>query len=810
MEKIDYNESLKLKIISIDKGDFYIYLTNYRRKTVLDIKKQIEKNILFPIDSQRLIYLGKVLKDDQKLYEINVTSESAMHLVKNSTNQLTTENIQNNVNNGSSIDNLLSNLRNTNNTLGSLLSILNSFDGSNSLFIRSNSETYLHLIRNRTSYDKNKAYEVITQNILNIKNLINTLVPVERKSKDNNKINKIFKLEETQYRVGQWVDFCDTLGIWFESQIEEIDKVNKKYKIKLFTGSQFNTLLGLNSNIQSSEIIDFNSERIKPFRTKTVQSPFSMYMSPSLNSNANNAEERLFFTNSDEERLSSINNLVEFFDILRPRLINLIHEKECLNLKKENIRSFVKKDHYDDYNIRHSVIQVNNVDIEEEISIRERQVFLSIAIVAPLIDRIGRFMTDLSTLMFNMNFDKFNKNINLFRENIDEYISSYRESYPNIDIFDQKVKLNLFEDICNVPAMRIPGEIAENSAILRPRIIIQTGGSSINNDNINSIQDSNQISNNIRNSNNTNNNNNIIPRSNNLKIEKSSFTIENKIIKKSSMNKIMVSIRYSIEKEQKKFRSYLVQTDKVDILTDSIGNKEFVESKYKLSDKVLEGIEKKEKEKEIEKVKMVLKHNKKRIISNISLEKDNKINPANDLNENQSQIINDISNITEESEKNKKIIMNSKRMNNNKINDDFNNINQSKQLISSILNKKNDDKDKQYDLKNLNKIKKTESRSIIKHNERLKLEEDNLKNENLDNKKVEYTVINNINLINNNVIVNDKKISNKNSDSLINKHSTKINSFNSKSIEKVYDLNLKKNKIGNKSTYVVKFPKIQK
>ncbi|CAM9385697.1 unnamed protein product, partial [Heterosigma akashiwo] len=53
-------------------------------KTVLELKEQIAEQATVPAPQQRLIYKGRVLKDDQTLESYSVAEAQTIHLVKGS------------------------------------------------------------------------------------------------------------------------------------------------------------------------------------------------------------------------------------------------------------------------------------------------------------------------------------------------------------------------------------------------------------------------------------------------------------------------------------------------------------------------------------------------------------------------------------------------------------------------------------------------------------------------------------------------------------------------------------------------------
>ena len=49
--------------------------------TVTNIKERLQEKECIPIDQQRLIFAGKHLKNDHKLSDYNVETESTLHLI---------------------------------------------------------------------------------------------------------------------------------------------------------------------------------------------------------------------------------------------------------------------------------------------------------------------------------------------------------------------------------------------------------------------------------------------------------------------------------------------------------------------------------------------------------------------------------------------------------------------------------------------------------------------------------------------------------------------------------------------------------
>ena len=76
-----------------------------------------------------------------------------------------------------------------------------------------------------------------------------------------------FDLSRNKFEIGQWVDVKDTIDQWLEAQITQV-RGSLAFVHYNGWGSRWD------------EWIEFSSPRIAPFRTYTVQSPNSIFLSP--------------------------------------------------------------------------------------------------------------------------------------------------------------------------------------------------------------------------------------------------------------------------------------------------------------------------------------------------------------------------------------------------------------------------------------------------------------------------------------------------------------------------------------------------
>jgi RNA binding activity-knot of a chromodomain len=78
---------------------------------------------------------------------------------------------------------------------------------------------------------------------------------------------QVFDFSRRQLKIGQWIDVKDTIDQWLEAEVINVrgDEVYVHYN---------------GWGYRWDEWLSMNSDRIAAFRTHTVQSPYSMYMSP--------------------------------------------------------------------------------------------------------------------------------------------------------------------------------------------------------------------------------------------------------------------------------------------------------------------------------------------------------------------------------------------------------------------------------------------------------------------------------------------------------------------------------------------------
>ena len=191
------NTKIRLKIKTIDSNVTTIETSS--TSTVLSLKETIRTAINIPVTNQKLIYQGKVLKDNDKLIDYKIEDNVVIHLVKIEHRSEMSNSIRN-VENSTNSDN------NSILTYLSLLSMLNSNNSFSLLNILTNrnqsqsnidiSDAFSHLSSPET-FDLYSSYENICQNVNNIKIILSNT------NKSNIMDNEIFELLKRAYQRAQ-------------------------------------------------------------------------------------------------------------------------------------------------------------------------------------------------------------------------------------------------------------------------------------------------------------------------------------------------------------------------------------------------------------------------------------------------------------------------------------------------------------------------------------------------------------------------------------------------------------------------------
>ena len=348
--------NLLIKIQTIDNS-FPVSIPS--ESTVGELKIKISMLYKIPIQSQRLIYQGKLIEDAQKLVDLKIGNGCVVHLVARVLEESNTnENTQNN-NSGN----------NNNNTVQNIQTIFDEqFEEELSPVIqipfRSNRRRGNIILPH---FDVSECIEALYQNLLSLDNLQRCKKPFQKDTVNipENKLLETFDFSKSKYEVGQWVDVKDTIDQWLEAQILKVQD-NKAYVHYNGWGQRWD------------EWMDFTSAKMRNFKINTLQSPASFFNCPYPGIPCDSTIE------PQERTIDSLYYLEKCKEHMDKLLKDIERIIELRKQKKETIF----KDSY-----------INDAD---------REILFLATQMIPIMDRCGRMLSDISMqfshLVVNPNF----------------------------------------------------------------------------------------------------------------------------------------------------------------------------------------------------------------------------------------------------------------------------------------------------------------------------------------------------------------------------------------------------------------------
>jgi len=212
---------------------------------------------------------------------------------------------------------------------------------------------------------------------------------------DNTKKFELFDFTKIKLKKGQWIDVKDTIDQWLEAQIIDV-KDDKVYIHYNGWGTRWD------------EWIEMKCDRIRPFRFHTRQSSFTNYQSPypnvkpdaNINMTNNLTESESFFDNFD-----SIKGAYEMAD-------NIMNQINILRGNSSNL---------------------------SDIHAKQREIFILSKKLAPILDRLGRSITDVGGYInFNLRTNKL--------QDLDKTIFDINNIDPSLKNFEPSEQQRIEEE----------------------------------------------------------------------------------------------------------------------------------------------------------------------------------------------------------------------------------------------------------------------------------------------------------------------------------------------------------------------------
>ena len=364
-------QEITIKIQTLDNT---YSLTINKLFTINQLKEEISKKYNIPKDKQRLIFQGKFLKDNENLSFYKITDGCVVQLIAKSLEEKNSSSTSSsNNNNHSNRDR--NNERRTNEVYP---------------IIQIPFRTNRRRRRRRLSmphFDISEFIEGFYQNLITIDNYNNI-----KKKFDPNSINnpiEAFDFSKSSYEIGEWVDVKDTINQWLEAQV-----------IKVQGSKAFVHYNGW--GIRWDEWIEFNSPRMRNFKTFTLQSPLTFCAMPYP----------AIPCDSNIEPQQRPIDVFYYLEKVKKHMENLLDEmNDLLNLRKKNSPLF----------------------IDNKFSLGNYEILFKATQMIPFLDRVGRMLSDISLV-----FSHFMVNPN--------YYSSFLFGYQRQDLFNEVSNMKLNKD----------------------------------------------------------------------------------------------------------------------------------------------------------------------------------------------------------------------------------------------------------------------------------------------------------------------------------------------------------------------------
>ena len=219
--------------------------------------------------------------------------------------------------------------------------------------------------RHAAHFDPSDCFECLYQNIITLSNLTQCKNTFDYNQILNIKTINPFNFSKIKFELGQWVDIKDTVGSWLEGQIVNMRSHNGVIQVQVHYNGWAQ---------RWDEWIDMNSPRLANFKTYTLLSPNSVFLSP----NPTN----LCDGNVDGQQHRPIDI---FFYI-----------EKATNIMSELIKMFEYMGKL------HKKVSAESIVVEDTNDVNETELLFHTTQVIPLLDRCGRLLTDLSLQMSHM------------------------------------------------------------------------------------------------------------------------------------------------------------------------------------------------------------------------------------------------------------------------------------------------------------------------------------------------------------------------------------------------------------------------
>ena len=382
---VESSEYFRVKVRTLDSSQFELSVTE--STLISEVKEMIASHTQIPSDRQRLIYQGKLLKNQDSMATYKIKQGHVLQLVGNAAQTEAPRQEEEEPRNNSLTDIIRLALENN----------------PGALFSRRRRR-----FQRRRDIDSSERLETIRQTLQTIEGMLACM----NGSTHDSENPQGFNFANREFYRGQWVDVKDTVDQWLEAQIVDIQTTPQGSMVFIHYNGWPN---------RWDEWIEVSSPRIQPIRTHTLQSLTSPVHSPypvipcdAEGLRGQNSYDLNEFIIQSSSLLEHVKGMMERFYSLQTIMR---HEqaservqplRERLNMiQPEEEKQWVEAPRSSDSEATagSQVDDTLSMELEESFSQQEtdmtteQELALLTVQLAPILDRAGRLLSDLAGII---------------------------------------------------------------------------------------------------------------------------------------------------------------------------------------------------------------------------------------------------------------------------------------------------------------------------------------------------------------------------------------------------------------------------
>lgn len=384
------DKEIKIKIQTLE--NLYNIIIN-QSKSIEDLKYKIKEILNVSIENQKLIYQGRVLSNSDSILSSRISESSVVHLLIKSNNE-------NNQNQNDSLNVIEQSLNNNQ------FSLINDNIRTGVVgipIIRSRRRR-----RSNMSFDISESFEVIYQNMITINNLLYSRNSYHESDSFINKSIYPYDKNKIKYEKGQWLDAQDSIDQWLEAQVIQVN--NEKSEVYIHYNGW---------GARWDEWLNFSSPRLAPFKTYSINTNPGCYSSPYPSivpdvhiDNLQRSIDPYFYLEKASQYMTELQKTID--NILKCKKKKNFSSDIITKLKEDKEKTGTIFQKYPNTQSQ-SYDFINKLDYE---------ILHLTSQIVPIMDRVGRFISDISLHLSHLILDsQYPKLLLGYNTNIDDSLS---------------------------------------------------------------------------------------------------------------------------------------------------------------------------------------------------------------------------------------------------------------------------------------------------------------------------------------------------------------------------------------------------